>query len=364
MEIEAAVIRETSGKFSIEKLELDAPREDEVLVRIVGVGLCHTDLSCRDQMYPVPMPAVLGHEGSGVVEAVGSKVTKVEPGDHVVLSYRSCGECRNCLAGDPSHCVKIFDCNFSGTRDDGSCSLHQHGEPVHCNFFGQSSFGTYALATQANTVKVDRALQLELLGPLGCGIQTGAGAVMNSLAPAAGSSIVIFGCGSVGLSAVMAAQVVGCTSIIAVDINPQRLVLARELGATITIDPNAVDPVERVLELTGGGADYSLECTALPSVFRQAVDCLSVTGVCGLVGAAAMGTEVSLDMNSIMFGRTVKGVIEGESVPDLFIPTLVELFRQGRFPLDKLVTFYPLSEINRAVQETEEGITVKAVLLP
>jgi aryl-alcohol dehydrogenase len=364
MDIEAAVIRETSGVFSLEKLELDEPREDEVLVRIVGVGLCHTDLSCRDQMYPVPLPAVLGHEGSGVVAAIGSKVSKVQPGDHVVLSYRSCGDCRNCLAGDPSHCVNIFERNFSGTRDDGSCSLHTGEEPVHCNFFGQSSFASYALATQDNTVKVDPDLPLELLGPLGCGIQTGAGAVMNTLAPAAGSSIVIFGCGSVGLSALMAAVVVGCTSIIAVDINSQRLELARELGATATIDPNTSNPVERVLELTKGGADYSLECTALPEVFRQAVDSLSVTGVCALVGAAAMGTEVSLDMNSIMFGRTVKGVVEGESIPELFIPTLAELFRQGRFPMDKLVTFYPLHEINRAVQETEAGTTVKAVLLP
>lgn len=187
---------------------------------------------------------------------------------------------------------------------------------------------------------------------------------MNSLAPAVGSSIVIFGCGSVGLSAIMAASVMGCTSIVAVDINAQRLELALELGATTAINPGSEDPVERALELTGGGADYSLECTALPSVFRQAVDCLSVTGVCGLVGAAPMGTEVSLDMNSIMFGRTVKGVIEGGSVPDLFIPTLAELFRQGRFPLDKLVTFYPLSEINKAVKESEDGLVVKAVLLP
>ena len=364
MKIVAAVVREPSGPFVVESLDLDEPREDEVLVRIVGVGLCHTDLSCRDQMYPVPLPAVLGHEGSGVVESVGSKVTRVQPGDHVVLSYRSCGECRNCLRGDPSHCLKIFDCNFSGMRDDGSCSLHQHGEQVHCNFFGQSSFANYALATEVNTVKVDKDLPLEMLGPLGCGIQTGAGAVMNSLAVEPGSSIAIFGCGSVGLSAIMAAVVVGCTSIIAVDPNPERLKLATSLGASSTIDPSVQDPVQRIVEITDGGADYSLECTALPTVFRQAVDSLTVTGVCGLVGAAPMGTEVSLDMNSIMFGRTVKGVVEGQSVPNLFIPILAELFRQGRFPLDKLVTFYPLGDVERAVRDSEEGKVVKAVLLP
>lgn len=364
MDIVAAVIRETSGKFQVEELALGEPRADEVLVRIAGVGVCHTDLSCRDQMYPVPLPAVLGHEGSGVVEAVGKAVTKVKPGDHVVLSYRSCGECRNCQRDEPSHCLKIFECNFFGARDDGSVTLHQDGAPVHGNFFGQSSFATYALATEANTVKVADDVPLELLGPLGCGVQTGAGAVINSLAPERGSSIAVFGCGSVGLSAVMAAAVVDCRSIIAIDPVAERLELAKSLGATDIIDPTEGDPVARIVELTQGGADYSLECTALPAVFRQAVDSLCVTGVCGLVGAAPMGTEVALDMNSIMFGRTVKGIIEGDSIPDQFIPQMVDLYRRGRFPLDKLVTFYSLEEINNAVADSEQGKVVKAVLIP
>ncbi len=364
MDIVAAVVKQPFGEFLIEELELETPREDEVLVRVVGVGVCHTDLSCRDQMYPVPLPAVLGHEGAGIVEAVGGTVTKVQPGDHVVLSYRACGECRNCQHDDPSHCLKIFECNFSGAREDGSSALSKDGDPVHGNFFGQSSFATYALANQANTVKVNADAPLEMLGPLGCGIQTGAGAVMNSLAPDMGSSIVVFGCGSVGLSAVMAARVVGCETIIAVDLNEDRLELATSLGATHTLVPGEGDVVEKVHEMTGGGADYSLECTALPAVFRQAVDCLSVTGVCGLVGAAPMGTEVSLDMNSIMFGRTVKGIIEGDSIPDQFIPRLVDLFTAGEFPVDQLISFYPLEKIEQAVQDSEQGKVVKAVLVP
>ncbi len=364
MDIMAAVVKQPSGQFLIEELELENPRPNEVLVRIVGVGVCHTDLSCRDQMYPVPLPAVLGHEGAGIVEAVGEAVTKVQTGDHVVLSYRACGECRNCQRDDPSHCLKIFECNFSGTRDDGSTALSKDGGCVHSNFFGQSSFATYALATEANTIKVSTDAPLELLGPLGCGIQTGAGAVMNSLAPDAGSSIVIFGCGSVGLSAVMAARVVGCETIIAVDLNEGRLELATSLGATHALVPSEGDVVEKVHEMTGGGADYSLECTAIPAVFRQAVDCLCVTGVCGLVGAAPMGTEVSLDMNSIMFGRTVKGIIEGDSIPDQFIPKLVDLFLAGEFPIDKLISFYPLEKIEEAVQDSEQGKVVKAVLVP
>jgi len=363
MEIQAAVVRQTGGEFAVETLELEQPREDEVLVRIVGVGLCHTDLICRDQLYPVALPAVFGHEGSGVVEAVGSKVKGLSPGDHVVMSFNTCGECDNCLAGRPTRCDAMFESNFSGARADGSCALGcQHG-PMSGHFFGQSSFASHAIANQSNTVKVSRDVPLELLGPLGCGIQTGAGAVMNSLTPEAGSSIAIFGCGSVGLSAVMAAAVVGCATIVAVEPNAARRELAESLGATHSIDPTASNVVE-TLQAMDGGMDYSLECSAIPTVLRQAVDSLSATGVCALVGAAPFGTEVSLDMNSIMFGRTLKGVIEGDSIPRLFIPRLVELYRQGRFPMDKLVTYYPLDQVQQAVEDSESGRVVKAVLKP
>lgn len=364
MEIVAAVVREQGGRFLLEELDLEPPRADEVLVRIAGVGLCHTDLSCRDLMYPVPLPSVFGHEGSGVVEAVGEKVTKVQPGDHVVLSYRACGSCRNCERDNPSHCLNIFESNFSGARADGSCTHSKDGEPVHGNFFGQSSFGSYALANEANTIKVSKQAPLELLGPLGCGIQTGAGAVLNSLQAEPGSSLAVFGCGSVGLSAIMAGKVAGCYPIIAVDLNAERLKLAQSLGATHLVNPAEQDAVEAVHEITAGGADYALECTAIPTVFRQAVESLSVTGVCGLVGAAPMGTEVTLDMNSIMFGRTVKGIIEGDSIPDQFIPQLVALYLEGRFPIQELVTYYPLEEVNRAVEDAEQGRVVKPILLP
>jgi len=364
MRIEAALLRKPGEPFSIEELELEQPRADEVLVQIAGVGLCHTDLSCRDLMYPVPLPSILGHEGSGVVAAVGRDVTKVQPGDHVVLSYRACGTCRNCERNDPSHCLHIFESNFSGVREDGSCIHSQAGQPVHGNFFGQSSFATYALANQTNTVKVSKQAPLKLLGPLGCGVQTGAGAVLNSFQAESGSSLAVFGCGAVGLSAIMAAKVAGCCPIIAVDIHPERLRLAKTLGATETVNPMDCSVVEIIHEITTGGADYSLECTAKPAVFRQALESLCVTGVCGLVGAAPMGTEVTFDMNSIMFGRTLKGIIEGDSIPDQFIPQLVALYLDGKFPLQKLVSYYPLREINQAVQDVEQGRVVKPVLLP
>jgi len=362
MQIKAAVVRQQGGPFSIESLSIAEPRADEVLVKIVGVGVCHTDLVCRDQYFPVPLPCVFGHEGSGIVDQVGEGVTKVKSGDHVVLSFSSCHECPNCIAGKPGYCHQLYQHNFLGTRPDGSSAWTKGGEKVHAHFFTQSSFGTYALARERNTVKVSREAPLWLLGPLGCGVQTGAGAVINSLRPQAGTTIAIFGAGTVGLSAVMAAHLCGCSRIIAVDPVAARRELALELGATHVIDPNASDPVEQVRGLGPGGAHYSLECTGLPKVVRQAVDCLTLTGMCGLMGVSRLGTEVSLDMNTILFGRGVRGIIEGDSVPDEFIPRLVELHAQGRFPFDKLVTAFPFDEIQQAVDASEHGRVVKAVL--
>lgn len=362
MKIKAAVVREKAQPFTIEELELDNPQPDEVLVRIVATGLCHTDLIVRDQYYPVALPAVLGHEGAGIVEQVGDRITKVKPGDRVVLSYLSCGHCVNCQKGDLSYCHQLYRCNFSGTRSDGSTTLHKNEEVIYGNFFTQSSFATYALAQERNVVKVREDVPLEILGPLGCGIQTGAGAVLNSLDAKVGSSIAIFGTGSVGLSAIMAAVVAGCSTIIAVDINSERLKLSKELGATHTINASQTNPVEAIQEITGHGVDYSLENTALPQVFRQAVDSLTMGGVCGLIGAPPLGTEVTFDMNNILFGRTIRGILEGDSIPDIFIPQLIDLYLQGRFPFDRLITFYNLEQINQAAEDSEQGRVIKPVL--
>jgi aryl-alcohol dehydrogenase len=365
LRMNAAVVRKQSGPFVVEAVEIDEPRADEILVRIAGVGVCHTDLIVRDQYFPVPLPAVLGHEGSGVVEKVGAQVPKVAPGDHVVLTYASCGRCDNCQRGLFGYCVELYGRNFGGARPDGSTPYRgADGAPIAGCFFCQSSFGERALAKEGNIVKIPKDVPLELMGPLGCGIQTGAGAVINALKPGAGTSIAVFGTGSVGLAAIMAAKVVGCTTIVAVDINPSRLALAKELGATHTVNGAQEDAVAAVQAATGGGAHYSLECTALPKVFRQAVDCLRLTGVCGLIGAPALGTEASFDMNSILFGRTIRGIIEGDSVPDIFIPQLIELWRQGRFPFDKLVKYFPLADIQKAVEASEDGSVLKAILRP
>lgn len=362
IDIRAAVVREKSGAFMVEQLSLQEPRDEEVLVRIHGVGVCHTDLVCRDQFFPVPLPCVFGHEGSGIVEKVGAAVTKVQPGDSVVLSFSSCRRCASCLEGKPGYCHELYQQNFLGTRRDGSCGLSQDGTAIHGHFFGQSSFATHALALERNTVKVEADVPLWLLGPLGCGVQTGAGAVLNALRPRAGSSIAVFGAGTVGLSAVMAARLCGCTPIIVVDPLPARRELARELGATHVIDPRAESPVEAIRTITGSGALFSLECTGLPAVVRQAVDSLTLTGVCGVMGVSPLGTEISLDLNGILFGRALRGIIEGDSVPDEFIPRLCRLFQEGRFPFDRLVTPFAFEDIQEAVEASERGSVVKAVL--
>jgi len=362
MKITAAVTREKAQPFSIEQLNIEEPRPDEVLVKVTATGICHTDLIVRDQWLPVPLPIVLGHEGAGVVERVGQSVTKVQPGDHVVLSYGRCGRCANCLGGYPYYCLHAYEQSYGGGRPDGSTALHQNGQAVHSHFFGQSSFATYALANEANVVKVRRDVPLDILGPLGCGVQTGAGAVMNGLRPHVGTSIAIFGTGSVGLSAIMAARVVGCTTIIGIDVKTDRLTLAKELGATHTIHGGEKDAVEEIKQITRGGANYTLEMTASPRVLRQAVDALQVGGVCGVIGAAAKGIEVSLEMTALLFGRAVRGIRQGESVSDSFIPQLIELYTQGRFPFDRLIEFFSLDQINQAAEDTERGIAIKPVL--
>ncbi len=362
MEITAAVARSLEGPFVMEKMELDEPRADEVIVKIAGVGLCHTDLFAKGfGVYPI----VLGHEGSGIVEKVGKAVTKVVPGDHVVLSFGFCSHCENCQTAHPAFCMDFVPYNAIGTRADGSPTISKGDEKVFGNFFAQSSFANYALANEKNVVKVDKDVPIELLGPLGCGFQTGSGTVINALQARPGSSIAIFGAGAVGLSAILGAVVCGCTKIIAVDILPERLKLAQELGATHIINGKEKNPVEEIKNLTGNkGADFSVECTGNSFVIPQSIEAVKILGTCALVGVIPPGLDIKCEWTNITAGRIVRGVYEGDAVPDLFIPQLVDLYKAGRFPFDKLVSYRPLSEINEAVADTHSGKAVKVILKP
>lgn len=363
MKILAAIMREQSGTFSLEEVDLADPRDDEVLVRMVSCGVCHTDTLPRDQIVPAPFPAVYGHEGAGVVERVGARVSKLRPGDHVVMSCNSCGHCDTCKTGQPMYCRDFFKANFSFARMDGSKTLYKCEEVIHGSFFSQSSFATFALGTERSVVKIPADVPLEIMGPLGCGIQTGAGAVINSLRVQAGDTIAIYGAGSVGLSALLAAVVSGCATRICVDPNEERLRVARELGATHVIDPTKTDPVKEIQAITDGlGARFSLETSGNLKALRQAVDSIQIMGECGMIGAPAYGSEIGFDTWGLLLGRKIRGICEGDAVPDLFIPKLVELYRQGRFPFDKLIRFYDFKDINQAVADSEHGRTIKAVL--
>ncbi|MET9697286.1 NAD(P)-dependent alcohol dehydrogenase [Streptomyces sp. NPDC006529] len=362
--VTAAVSRVAGGEFRIEALELDDPRPDEVLVRYAAVGLCHTDLEAAAGRLPTPQPVVLGHEGTGTVEAVGSAVGGFAPGDRVVLSLDSCGSCRDCFAGQPAYCQHHIPLNFASARADGSVGLRDAaGQEVHDHFFGQSSFASHGLAHPRGLVKVPDDLPPTTLAPLGCGLITGAGAVFNSLAVRAGSSVAVFGLGAVGLAAVMAAAACGATRIVAVDRLPERLSLAAELGATDVVDASAVDTAQAVMELTGGrGVDHSVESTGAVPVMEAAIAVLAPLGSAAVLGVAALDATLRANAFELLKGRSVRGSVMGHQAPGVLVPRLLDLHRRGRFPLERLVTGYPLADINRAVADVTAGRTVKAVL--
>ena len=362
MQITAAVLRTPDGPYSIEQVELAAPRADEVLVRIVGTGMCHTDVLPRGEITLSPPPIITGHEGAGVVEAVGDEVTGIAVGDHVVLSFESCGACAMCAAGRPASCETFLMRNLLGRNVDFTTGVTDaDGNEVASRWFGQSSFATHAIATARNTVVVDKALPLETLGPLGCGILTGAGTVLVALDVQPGASVAVFGTGAVGLAAVMAAVVAGAETIVAVDLHDHRLELARELGATHTVRGDVANVVGEIHDITGGGAHHTVDTTGVPSVMQAALGALRLGGSCGYVGVQQ--GDLVLDALALV-GKTVVGVLEGNADPQVLIPRLIELWQQGRFPFDRLIETFPLSRIDEAEQASLRGDVVKPVLVP
>jgi aryl-alcohol dehydrogenase len=360
----AAVVESGGAPFTFADVELDAPGPHEAVVRMVATGLCHTDLTVASGGLPFPLPGVLGHEGAGVVEAVGPAVTGVAPGDHVVLSFTSCGACRNCQGGHPAYCATWLPLNLlGGRRADGTSTVHRGGAPLGGHFFGQSSFAERALADERSLVKVDADVPLETVAPLGCGVQTGVGAVWNVLKPATGSTVVVLGAGAVGLSAVMAASLTPATRIVAVDRVGERLALARELGATHTANSADADLGEALAEITRGqGADGVVETTGSAAVLRQGVDALAARGTLVVVGAPPFGTEVALDVNGLLTGKRIVGLTLGDAETQTFIPALVRLVKEGRLPLHRLISSYPFAEIDQAVRDMRAGKAIKPVL--
>jgi aryl-alcohol dehydrogenase len=362
---EAAVVESAGAEFVIQSVELDNLQPLEVLVDIKAAGLCHTDLSVAGGGLPFPLPGVLGHEGAGIVAEVGSAVTRVQPGDRVVLSFTSCGACGNCRDGHPAYCDTWLPANLiGGARNDATSPISRSGESLGGHFFGQSSFARMAVVDERSIVKVDTALPLEQLAPQACGVQTGAGAVWNAVQPKPGSSLVVFGVGAVGLSAIMAAVLTPAVTIIAVDRLPSRLELARELGATHTIDASLIQDVPaEIRRITGGGADAAIEATGNIRVLEQAVFSTAARGQIVAVGAPAFGATAAVDVNFIMPGRRVQGITLGDSEIESLIPAIVALMEGGRFPVDKLISTYKLENINQAAEDMKTGSAIKPVMV-
>ena len=355
-----AMLAHPDGASTLEEVELDEPRPDEILVRLVACGICHTDLVTRvfwPQTGGGRYPAVFGHEGAGVVERVGAGVERVRPGDRVVLSYRSCRACPECVAGRPYYCVRFAALNASGTRPDGSTTLHAGGAPVYGSFFGQSSFATHALAYDDNTVVVAPDTDLRVAAPLGCSVQTGAGTVMNVLELDETSALAVFGAGAVGLSAVMAARALGVATIVAVDPVESRRLIARDLGATATVDPETEDVVEAVHDHTGGGATASIETTAIADVLLQALDSLRARGTCVALGVGM--PEFVFATARLARGRSLRTTIEGDSDPHELVPVLLDL----QLPVEALIRTYRFDEVERALRDAETGAAIKPVLV-
>lgn len=364
MKSQAAVLRDTEGPLTIEEIEVGELAEGEILVKVKGVGICHTDISAAHGVIPVPLPSVLGHEGSGVVEAIADDVEGIAVGDHVALSFGNCGECELCTSGRPAYCELFGALNYFGVRMDGTTTLSKGDEDVHGNWFSQSSFASYAIASKHNAVVVPKDLPLEILGPLGCGLQTGAGSVLNVLKAKAGESIALFGMGGVGLGALMAAKAVGCDPIIAIDLNDDRLETAKELGATHTFNPSKTnDLIWDVMQEVAPGVHHSFDAVGVGAVTRQALELLRTPGHCVTVGFQGLENEITIDQGHLLLGHTLSGVIEGDANPQELIPKLIEMFRAGDFPFDRLIKTYKLEDINQAFADADSGSVIKPVIV-
>lgn len=341
MKIKALVVHEKNGPYLYEDVELDEPKDDEVLIRVVAVGICHTDEFGRSQGVPIALPLVLGHEGAGIVEKVGANVSDLKVGDHVGVTYAFDCTCPACRRGEPYYCNKFNQINFGGVASyDLTTRLHQGGKDVSM-FFGQSSFATHLVANAASVAKVDDDVDLGLIAPLGCGIQTGAGAVINVAKAGPDTSVAVFGVGAVGMSAIMGAVIAGCSTIVAVARNDEALAFARELGATHTVNSsNAKDLAAEVAAICGEGCDVAIDTSGNAFMMNSALRSCKYHGT--FLPLASGGVIENFDMgNDVMIPmRTVKGTCEGEADPKTFIPQMVQWYKEGRFPIDKLVSFF------------------------
>ncbi|KAF4953617.1 hypothetical protein FGADI_5953 [Fusarium gaditjirri] len=357
------------GSFELKEVYLDSLQPDEALIEIHASGVCHTDLSCASGKLPCAPNAVLGHEGGGVVLEIGANVTTVSPGDKVLLSFSSCGLCPGCKSDHPAYCYSFNDYNFGGKRPDGSAAMSimkdDEKQPIYSTFFGQSSFAARTIVHRSSIVKVPQQTPLDLFAPLGCGIQTGVGAVFNTLDVKNGTSIAVFGVGSVGLAAVMAAKARKASMIIAIDLQPERLELARELGATDgVLGPDQEYIIKAIKNICPPlGVDFAVDCTGVPSIIETMVASLGMRGRAATVGAPGGSAHAKIDiMSHLTYGKEYVGCSEGDSNPGALIPELIEMHAKGLLPLEKLIAYYDIKDYEKAMTDMKTGKVIKPVL--
>ena len=363
MKIKAAVLYEPNTPLKVENVTLDDPKEGEVLIRMVAIGICHSDLNIMKGSQPTPVPVVLGHEGAGVVENVGPRVTRVTVGDHVLLSsVYSCGECKYCVEGRPTLCRASLKYLMMGTLPCGERRLHIGDQELN-HFFCASAFAEYAVVPERISMKIREDAPLDVACLVSCAVSTGAGAVINRSGLKAGESIVIYGCGGIGLCAIMGAKMAGASKIIAVDVLDQKLVKAQELGANYVVNATQENPQQRVMEITGEGADCSIESIGNVNVMAQAFGSIHVGGTCVVVGAAPLGDMLSIAPYELLLGKTLVGSMLGNVRSQLDVPRYVDFYMEGQLPVEKLVSkYYKLDEINEAFADLEQGEIIRGVV--
>lgn len=364
MQATAAVLNQPNGPFDLEQVDIAEPQANEVRVAIKAVGICHTDLVIASGAMGLKFPAVLGHEGAGIVESVGEGVTDLHPGDKVLLTFNSCGACKPCNHDEPAYCNTFVPLNMLAVREDGSTRVSRNGEPVSDNFFGQSSFSSLAIANRRNVLKVDPDSDLSVLAPLGCGIQTGAGGVLRSLGARQGESLVVLGAGAVGLSALLGGLIAGCSTIIVVEPQETRRAMALELGATHVLDGQG-DVAAAVRAIEPFGVDMVLDTSGFMPVVQQSVGMIANRGRIGLLGVpGSLDAALQVPMLQLLTqGGTVRGIVEGDSDPDVFLPELLAHHKAGRLPIERFSKTYHVSQINEAIDDAHHGRAIKAVLV-
>jgi aryl-alcohol dehydrogenase len=366
MKIKAPLLNELTGVFEMhDDIEIADPKANEVLIKVVSSGVCRSDQLGRSSGL-TPMPAVLGHEGAGIVQKVGEGVTYVKPGDHVVMCINSCGECEWCFKGYPARCDRFLeDLFFSGRLKDGTTRLSMNGKPVY-EFAGQGSFGTYAVCDVRGIVKIDEDVDLRIVGPLGCGFNTGSGAVFNQCRPEPGDSIMVTGAGAVGFGGLMAAKAMGCTTIIALDVHESRLELAKELCATHTINTKGMDRAAitaAVRAICPQGVSCSFDTSSYVECWNACVSSLATKGRMVAVRSDSLLDSTDPRNKALVDGRIIQATQQGDTVPQVNIPKMIRLFKAGMFPFDRLIKFYDQKDVNQAFADSDSGVTIKPVLL-